>query len=288
VKSPWGIYTVAALSTVYSLLTLVDATRTAGQRWPGVFAALLLIGAIGLFLKQRWARVPIYYATTLASVLGLVPGGAGAGVTTLLFDLDGTLTDPRPGIVRCMKYALDRLHAPCPSDDVLASFIGPPLRGTFATLLETSDRALVERALARYREQYADTGLFENHVYDGVARMLHDIPLMASAAFVATLKPKVYADRIVHRLGLARHFAGVYGPELEGRFDDKAELLAELLAVEKISSENVVTIGDRAGDIVAVLANGTRSIGVLWGYGSRAELVDAGADGLARGPGAGR
>jgi len=108
VKSPWGIYTVAALSTIYSLLTIVDATRTAGRRWSGVFAALLLIGAIGLFLKRRWARVPIYawsvavvptwilytiwfvrkagwpyYATTLASVLGLVPGAllcAGCGV----------------------------------------------------------------------------------------------------------------------------------------------------------------------------------------------------------------
>jgi phosphoglycolate phosphatase len=204
---------------------------------------------------------------------------------SLLFDLDGTLTDPRPGIVRCMKYALDRLHAPCPSDDVLASFIGPPLHGTFATLLETSDRALVEQALALYREQYADTGLFENQVYDGVARMLDAVPLMASAAFVATLKPRVYADRIVHHLGLARHFAGVYGPELEGRFDDKAELLAELLAGEKIAAENAVMIGDRAGDIIAARANGIRSIGVLWGYGARAELVEAGADGLCPSPG---
>jgi phosphoglycolate phosphatase len=208
------------------------------------------------------------------------------GVTALLFDLDGTLTDPKPGIVRCMRYALERLDAPSPSDDVLASLsIGPSLRGTFATLLETSDRALVERALALYREQYAETGLFENHVYDGVARMLDDAPLVASAAFVATLKPKVYADRIVHHFGLARHFDGVYGPELEGRFDDKAELLAHLLAVEKIASANAVMIGDRAGDIVAARANGVRSVGVLWGYGSRAELLDAGADGLCESPG---
>jgi phosphoglycolate phosphatase len=206
-------------------------------------------------------------------------------VTALLFDLDGTLTDPRSGIVRCMRYALARLDAPCPSDDVLASFIGPSLRGTFATLLETSDRALVERALALYREQYADAGLFENKVYDGVVRMLDDVPRLVSAAFVATLKPKAYADRIVHRLGLARHFDGVHGPELDGRFEDKAELLAHLLAVEKLSSENAVMVGDRAGNIVAARANGVRSIGVLWGYGSRAELLDAGADGLCGAPG---
>ena len=202
----------------------------------------------------------------------------------LLFDLDGTLTDPRPGIVRCMRYALDKLGAPCPSNDVLASFIGPPLRGTFATLLETSDRELVERALAFYREQYGDTGLFENHVYDGVAQMLDHLRLTVSASFVATLKPKPYADRIVRHLGLDRYFAGVYGPELEGRFDDKVDLLAHLLATEKILTEGAVMIGDRAGDIVAARANRVRSIGVLWGYGSESELADARADSLCASP----
>src|SRR2546425_12364645 len=115
-----------------------------------------------------------------------------------------------------MKHALDKIGAPAPPDDVLASFIGPSLRGTFATLLETSDRDLIERVLALYREEYGDAGLFENHVYDGVAQMLDHVRLIAPALFVATLKPKVYADRIVHRLGLDRYFAGVYGPELAG------------------------------------------------------------------------
>jgi phosphoglycolate phosphatase len=202
----------------------------------------------------------------------------------LLFDLDGTLTDPRPGIVRCMKHAPDALGAPCPPDDVLATFIGPPLRGTFATLLETTDRALIEPALAFYREEYGDTGLFENQVDAGVGQMLDGTRALASAAFVATLKPKLYADRIVSRLGLEPFFAGVYGPELEGRFDDKADLLAHLLATERVSPEHAVMIGDRAGDIAGARANCVRSIGVLWGYGSEAELVDAGADGLCASP----
>jgi len=202
----------------------------------------------------------------------------------LLFDLDGTLTDPRPGIVRCMKHALDKIGAPAPPDDVLASFIGPSLRGTFATLLETSDRDLIERVLALYREEYGDAGLFENHVYDGVAQMLDHVRLITPALFVATLKPKVYADRIVHRLGLDRYFAGVYGPELEGRFDDKIDLIAHLLANEEISAERAVMIGDRAGDIVAARVNRVRSIGVLWGYGSESELADACADGLCASP----
>ena len=203
----------------------------------------------------------------------------------LLFDLDGTLTDPKPGIVRCMKYALDKLGAPRPADDVLASFIGPPLRGTFATLLGTSDHGLIERALALYREEYGATGLFENHVYAGITRMLDQALPVASAAFVATLKPKVYADRIVRRLGLEPYFSGVYGPELESRFDDKVDLLAHLLATEKVSPERAVMIGDRAGDIVGARANRVRSIGVLWGYGSESELADAGVDLLCSSPG---
>ena len=207
-------------------------------------------------------------------------------ITRLFFDLDGTLTDPGPGIVRCMRYAFDKLGAACPhDDDVLASFIGPSLRGTFGTLLGTTDAAVVERALALYREEYGVTGLFENAVYDGVVDMLERACPAASASFVATLKPKVYADRIVHRLGLARYFAGVYGSELEGRFDDKTDLLAELLAIERIRAEDAVMIGDRAGDIVAARAHGISSIGVLWGYGSRSELADAGADVLCASPG---
>jgi phosphoglycolate phosphatase len=212
-------------------------------------------------------------------------GGASLNPLVLLFDLDGTLTDPKAGIVRCMKYALHRLGAPCPSDDVLASFIGPPLRETFATLLETSDRSVVEQALALYREEYGATGLFENHVYAGVTQMLDHVRGVASAVFVATLKPKSYADRIVRRLGLEPYFAGVYGAELGGRFDDKAELLAYLLATEQVAPERAVMIGDRAGDIVSARANRVRSIGVLWGYGSEFELADARADGLCAAPG---
>jgi len=203
----------------------------------------------------------------------------------LLFDLDGTLTDPRSGIVRCMKHALDKLGAPCPPDDVLASFIGPPLRGTFASLLATSDRSLIERAMAFYREEYGESGLFENEVFTGVSQMLDQVRGLASAAFVATAKPKIYADRIVRRLGLDRYFAGVYGPDLTGRLDDKADLLAHLLATEKVSPERAVMIGDRAGDVVSARANRVRSIGVLWGYGSESELQDAGADGLCGAPG---
>jgi phosphoglycolate phosphatase len=197
--------------------------------------------------------------------------------SALLFDLDGTLTDPRPGFVRSIRYALDRLAVACPADEVLASFIGPPLRGTLAALLQTRDGGLIERAMALYRERYGEVGLFENEVYQGVPEMLETVRAQTSALFVATAKPREYAERIARHFGLDRHVARIYGAELGGRFDDKADLLAHLLAAEGVRPDAAVMVGDRASDIRAARVNGVGAIGILWGYGSEAELVDAGA-----------
>ena len=202
----------------------------------------------------------------------------------IVFDLDGTLTDPRPGIVGSMRFALDQLNISCPDDDVLASYIGPPLRGTFATLLETSDIGRIEEAIQFYRQRFAGTGLYENRVYDGVEVMLERAGQAASAIYVATSKPRVYAERIVNYFGLDRHLSKVYGSELDGRWDNKAELLAHLLATERVGAHSAVMIGDRADDIVAAKANGVVSTGVLWGYGTADELRDAGADTLCATP----
>jgi phosphoglycolate phosphatase len=202
----------------------------------------------------------------------------------VLLDLDGTLTDPRPGIVRCIRYALDRLARPCPSDDALATRIGPPLRGTFGTLLETSDPALIERAMGFYRERFADVGLYENQVYDGIPAMLDGLGRGGRQLFVATSKPAVFAERIVRHFALDRHFAGVYGPDLDGRLGDKAELLAHLLTMERLAAPGVVMVGDRHADVLAARANGVRAVGVLWGYGSREELLAAGADAVCAAP----
>ena len=202
----------------------------------------------------------------------------------LMFDLDGTLTDPKPGIVGCIRFALDQLAVSCPGDDHLATFIGPPLRRTFAMLLNTSEVSRIEEAMRLYRQRFASTGLYENRVYDGVPAMLEQARLVSAATFVATSKPAVYADRIVQHFGLGHHFRNIYGAEPDGRFDDKAELLAHLLTNEGLSAEAAVMIGDRAADVLAARANGLRSIGVLWGYGSEQELADAGADLIFRTP----
>ena len=202
----------------------------------------------------------------------------------LLFDLDGTLTDPRAGIVRCLRFALDALGAPCPPDEALAACIGPPLRRAFAGLLGTAEPGVIEEAVRLYRQEYAAGGLLENEVYAGVPEMLAACRPEAAAAFVATSKVEVYAERIVHHFALAPHFDRVYGTDLAGRLDDKADLLAHLLARERVPVTAAVMVGDRAADVVAARANGVRSIGVLWGYGSAAELGGAGPDRLCARP----
>lgn len=202
----------------------------------------------------------------------------------LLFDLDGTLTDPKPGIVGCLRFALDQLGVSCPSDDVLTNFIGPPLRATFALLLDTSDGSQIEEAIRLYRQRFAATGLYENQVYAGVPAMLEHAQQAATVMYVATSKPAVYAERIVQHFGLDHHFRQVYGAELDGRRENKADLVAYVLASEGVDAQTAVMIGDRAADVLAAKANGVRSIGVLWGYGSAHELLDAGVDILCQTP----
>jgi phosphoglycolate phosphatase len=202
----------------------------------------------------------------------------------LLFDLDGTLMDSRPGIVGCFRYTLAELGRPCPADEVLASFIGPPLRSAFATLLGSPEPAAIERAVALYRQRLADVGLYENRVYDGVPEMLARARTVASALYVASAKLTIFARRALAHFGLDHAFTDVYGCQSDGRFEQKAELLAHVLAKEKISPETAIMVGDRAVDILAARANDVRSIGVLWGYGSRPELVDAGVDELCVAP----
>jgi phosphoglycolate phosphatase len=199
-------------------------------------------------------------------------------VKNIVFDLDGTLTDPVEGITRCIQYALERLERPCPSLEVLASHIGPPLRQTFADVCDSSDGALIEQAVALYRERFATVGLYENYVYEGVPEMLAELGAAGRSLFVATSKPKLYAERILEHFSLAERFVEALGNDMDGRLDDKAEMLDELIERHRLSRGETIMVGDRKFDVVAAKTNGIRSIGVLYGYGSGAELMEAGAD----------
>ena len=195
----------------------------------------------------------------------------------IVFDLDGTLTDPYDGITNCILHALEELGKAPPPPVSLKWCIGPPLMESFARLLETDDDERVQAAVAIYRKRFGSVGLFENEVYDGITAILHHLRKEGHTLFVATSKPRVYADRIVDRFGLGPYFKRVYGSELDGTRSDKTRLLAYLLKKESIRGSEAVMVGDRRHDMIGARANGMDGVGVLWGYGSREELVASGA-----------
>ncbi|WGD56119.1 HAD family hydrolase [Bradyrhizobium sp. CB1650] len=194
---------------------------------------------------------------------------------TIYFDLDGTLTDPKPGITRSIQYALERLGAPVPSEDELTWCIGPPLHASLKKLTGTD--ALADRALLLYRERFSEVGLFENESYSGIKDTLAALVVARRRMFVATSKPAVYANRIVDHFGLRPYFERVFGSELDGTRVDKRDLLRYALDEAKVDPGSAIMIGDRSHDVIGARTNGMTAIGVLYGYGSETELRDAGA-----------
>src|SRR5215470_329454 len=196
-------------------------------------------------------------------------------MATIYFDLDGTLTDPKPGITRSIQYALEQLGQPVPSEDDLTWCIGPPLHASLKMLTGTDE--LADRALLLYRERFGDVGLFENEPYRGINETLSALAATGPRMFVATSKPAIYAERIVDHFGLRPYFERVFGSELDGTRVDKGDLLRYALETAKVEPRTAIMIGDRSHDVVGARRNGMTAIGVLYGYGSENELRGAGA-----------
>ncbi len=201
----------------------------------------------------------------------------------VFFDLDGTLTDPAEGITGSIRYALEKLGLPAPEPRELHWCIGPSLRQSFTTLLN-GDAARAEQAIILYRERFSETGLYENEVYPGVPEMLTILRGEGFALYVATSKPQTYAERIIQHFELSPFFRRVFGPGLDVRHMGKEDLLRQALSEEHLDAADCWMVGDRVFDIEGARACGLRNIGVLYGYGSRSELVQAGAEILVEHP----
>ena len=195
----------------------------------------------------------------------------------VLMDLDGTLTDPFPGITRCIQHALAALGQSVPPANDLRWCIGPPLTKSFAKLLNTQDPRQIDEAMAKYRERFSTVGLYENSVFPGIADALRILQEQGHDLVVATSKPTVFSVRIIEHFGLKKYFRSVDGSELDGTRGDKTSLIAHILKRDGIPAEKAVMVGDREHDIIGARENQVRGIGVLWGYGSREELEAAGA-----------
>ncbi len=198
----------------------------------------------------------------------------------ILLDLDGTLTDPQIGITKSIAFALEQMRAAVPEKSQLIECIGPPLSMSFSQLLPKPTAERVAEAIAHYRTRFSATGIFENSLYEGIQPALVQLTQQGATLHLATSKPHVFARRILEYFELETYFASVHGSELDGVRSHKADLIAYVLAQEAIASTEAVMVGDRAYDMVGAVANKIPAVGVLWGYGSRIELVEAGADRL--------
>ncbi len=201
---------------------------------------------------------------------------------TLLFDLDGTLTDSAEGILNCFEHAIKTLGLEKPDD--MKRFVGPPLHDSFGELCG-HDAQKTAQAVKLYRERYSTVGLFENSVYDGVREMLETLKSAGLRMAVATSKPEVFAVRILDKFGLSQYFEVTGGGDLEGRRDRKDKVIAYVLEELHITDKSeVLMIGDRRQDVIGAKAHGLPCMYALWGYGSREEALEAGADYIADRP----
>ncbi|EEL06403.1 Phosphoglycolate phosphatase [Bacillus cereus BDRD-ST196] len=197
--------------------------------------------------------------------------------TTFLFDLDGTLTDPKEGIINAVLYVLEKMGIEEVNISELDSFIGPPMQQSFADRYNMNEIE-VERAVFYFREYLKQSGLLENKVYDGIGALLQELKDAGNRLFVATSKPTVFAKQVIEHFQLTSFFEEIVGSNLDGTRIKKEEIIAHILQTnEELQKEEMVMIGDRKHDVIGANSNGIASIGVLYGYGNENELSDAGA-----------
>ncbi len=195
----------------------------------------------------------------------------------ILFDLDGTLTDPGIGITNSVSYALSKFGIKVENRQELYRFIGPPLVDSFEKYYGFSEEE-AKKALGYYREYFRAGGMFENTVYDGVVETLNELNKEGKKLIVATSKPEEFAEQILEHFDLKKYFHGVAGASMDEKRNKKEDVIAYAIDRFGIETEKAVMIGDREYDILGGKAFDMYSVGVLFGYGTKEELESAGAD----------
>lgn len=194
-----------------------------------------------------------------------------------LFDLDGTLTDPREGITKCAMRALSHFGIEVKHADELLRFIGPPLSSSFKDFYGLSDEDTAI-AIRKFRERFATVGLFENYPYGGIHDLLGDLKKSGKTLDVATCKAEVYAKQILDKFEMTQYFDGLSGAELSGERSEKHEVIEEALRRLKVTDrESCIMIGDRKYDIIGAKQCGLKAVGVRYGYAEENELEECGA-----------
>ncbi|CAK7067477.1 MAG: 5'-nucleotidase [Parabacteroides sp.] len=196
----------------------------------------------------------------------------------ILLDLDGTITDPAEGITKSVEYALNHFGIGVEDRKALYPFIGPPLYDSFREFYNFTDGQAKE-AIVKYRERFAETGIYENKLYEGINDFLEAANLQGKSLMLATSKPTIFAKRILDYFNLSKYFSFVAGSGLDGSFYTKGDVIRHVLETNKLNNPSaIVMVGDRKHDIIGAKENNIDSIGVLYGYGDRKELEKAGAN----------
>lgn len=199
----------------------------------------------------------------------------------ILFDLDGTLTDPFLGITRSVAYSLKSFGIEVDDLETLKPFIGPPLDVSFREYYHM-DEAQSWKAVEKYREYFSKKGLFENKVYEGMEDFLQSLLNMDMKLYVCTSKPEVSAKEILDYFSLTPYFTGIYGATLDGRLKNKGDVIAHCIKQEQLNIQDCMMVGDRQHDIVGAHQNQIPCIGVLYGYGSLEEFQEYHCDYIAK------
>lgn len=198
---------------------------------------------------------------------------------TILFDLDGTITDSGEGIMNCAELALRHFSLPVPDRETLRVFVGPPLDETFRKFGVPRDQT--DEAIRVYRSRYTTVGKFENYPYPSVEALLAQLQALGHKLYIATSKPEHMSVEILEHFGLAKYFTMICGATMDGSRSKKADIISYLLA-KAGDADNIVMVGDTAYDVIGAKTHGIPAIGVAWGYGKVADMEAAGAAGIAR------
>jgi phosphoglycolate phosphatase len=196
----------------------------------------------------------------------------------ILFDLDGTLTDPKEGITKSFQYALAHFGIEEPDLDKLEVVIGPPLRDSFIEFYGFT-KENVHEAEMKYRERFATLGMYENKIYEGIPSMLQKLCEGGKMLAIASSKPTIFVEKILEHFDIKKYFHHVIGSNLDGTRSDKAEVIDVAIAgFGKVNKEDIIMVGDRKFDVIGAHERGIEVIGVTYGYGGEEELVESGAD----------
>lgn len=197
----------------------------------------------------------------------------------ILFDLDGTITESGPGIMNSVRYALEKMGFPTLPEETLRKFIGPPLAESMMRYSDMTGEQAAQ-AIVCYREHYTKKGIFENALYPGVETMLRELKENGKILALSTSKPELYAKQILAHFQVESYFSAVCGASMDEKRVEKAEIIActlDELGLAEAQKREVLMVGDREHDVLGARKNGLDCLGVLYGYGSRRELEDAGA-----------